>query len=881
MFSPKYFETWPDFISQWIFGYTAPPKALGPGQRLKIVGYIADAGTTYEGEAQMEFWVSSPHFVAQFVMNSNGMGTDKPKPEYKRNGEYWTKVSNSPILGGLKQKWPGIKREREQKLVAWSKGFGTTEAFPKYRQKENYWHLIKKGEEGWTFTFSVRVYSRYITSAIYYQYTFDPEAQPPPPMPIPPMFALQNNKVVQLAPGATSLPEKVEEDDKQTAEAKIKEEKILYHQNQIKILKNDIKIYQSMLSDATDPDSKAPIENMLLIKIADVQGQVDTINTIKTGNYTRTRTGWDEMVAGQMRANSRKEAAELMKPFMSEQVREDVLDRLPLADQAGARQWAKEQWEEAGDDQSKRTAVVRAITKQAQAAAIKEGREAEGEIDSLTNVITLLEGAQYAANLSMYGALFVVGASPVAMTYGFGSGAISGYHDQDMIGAGYTGATGAAINSIIGAASMYAPTVDYVISFYRGFTQLDENGNEAGVWGGIKSAGRTIIERKVMQHVALKAQRYQAGVQQARTKAGFAGKASDAQRTRAFKAQRKQGQRLVEQHQAVYKELKKLKKAGGKPYKRKALEHKLMDLTAEIKQKPHAKGFLKFAATPEQIKAYSITDRLHTTRVTKAFKAELVKQGVDIEGIKFKPIRNKGNTSPGMDLDLAVYTDQTHIRIRDPKSPGGYKSLDLYRSNKVMQKIFNKVYSRESGGRSAEKSWQMVTSNKHVEAYSDMSWLSVKQVGKYGEVALHKDFEVLKGASNVAGNPIAQINPAYANQASRVTQVKAHEMRHQDYRSRDNQNWEIYRGTAKDIESKILPNILERIKNTPTPKGRAQLRKNYDFYKKLTKAMKLHNNDPVASEHAVREITGYDDPVDVTSMVSSGLESLGAWGNRK
>ena len=875
LFSKQYYDKWPDMIIRWAFGFSPPPKALGPDQRLMISGYLADAGTTYLGHAQLTGILTSTHPVFDYALVGQVMHT--LKPEHKINGVYRSQALQSYELGGLKQKWPGMSKNRAGKYPPWSKGFKAMPDMSKPKEPQFAFRQIKRGEKDWTFTLEVRIRSNYITWAVYYQYTFDPLAPTPDPMPLPRQFTLKDNKIAQEPFKIVKTASKTKNAAEEPTEADLKKQKIEYHQNQIKILQEDITRYQAILAKAKDPAGRAPIENLLLGKTADIQGQLDAIAFIQSGNYVRTRTGWDEMVAGQMRANSRQEAAELMKPFTSIQTMERVFTLLPPKDRLQNRSWAEKSWREAGDDPAKRKAVVRAIAKRAASLNQAEAYLAEAEAANATGVIDTLESYQYMAHLTMYAAPFVVGASPVAMAYGFASGAISGYHGQDMIGAGYKGATGAAINSVVSAASYLAPSVDYVLSFYHGATQLDDKGNPAGVWGGVKAAGMTFIERKAMQYVTLGTQRFMARNQLGRSMAGMTKPAQNAQRSQAFKAQRQQGKRLVEQHQTVYQEYKALKKTGGKPYKLKALENKLMDLTAEIKQQPHAKGYLKFAATPEQQYAYNSTSTLHTKRVTQAFKTELIRQGVDTEGFDFKPIRNTGNTSPGMDLDLAVFTKNTHVRVKDPNSPGGYKTIDLYRGNKLFQKVFNKVYSRESGGRSAEKSWQMVTTNQHVEAYSDMAWLSVKKRGQSGNVPTDPRLAKLSGVSQTSGDSLSQINPQYAGQAARVTEVKAHEMRLQAERSRGNQNWEIYRGTSKDIKSKVLPNILQRIKNTNSASTRAKLRSNYEYYKKLSAAMDLHNHDPVDSEHSVKEITGFDDPVDVTSMVSAGIESLGKW----
>lgn len=123
-------------------------------------------------------------------------------------------------------------------------------------------------------------------------------------------------------------------------------------------------------------------------------------------------------------------------------------------------------------------------------------------------------------------------------------------------------------------------------------------------------------------------------------------------------------------------------------------------------------------------------------------------------------------------------------------------------------------------------------------------------------------------------DPLSALDPKYAEGAARVTEIKADEIGHQFGMSRDYRNWETYRGTSKDIKTKIMPLIAERLKTNLTPPQRQQAMQKYEFYKNLSSSMDLANNDPVAAERALKKLTGHQG-ADLVRMISMGIESLG------
>ncbi|MDH4185199.1 MAG: hypothetical protein OEV92_13305, partial [Nitrospinota bacterium] len=534
-----------------------------------------------------------------------------------------------------------------------------------------------------------------------------------------------------------------------------------------------------------------------------------------------------------------------------------LINLLPPIEREDTRLWAQSQLGPGEPDPEKLKKVARIIAERGQGFNQADAARYDEVAANQQVVIDTLENYQAAATVAMYATPFVSGGSTLALAYGLTQGGVTGYQTGGLLGEEGAGWQGAAVGAVTTAARFWSPRIDYAITFYEGYSAPGAGGEKAGVMGGLKNMATTFIQRKITGAITQKIVRYQAqsaaAAKQARLSAW-----RDAQRKVEFRQEREYGKAMVEEHQRAYLRFKELKKAGAPPAELHAAEQKLMDQTAAIKQAPHAKGYLKFDATPEQQAAYNSTSRLHTARVVRELKTELGKEGFDPKQLSFKPIRNAGATSPGMDLDLAMYSSQGNkVAYTDPKT-GKTSQIDIYTANATVQKIFNKVYARQSGGRTAHASWQMVTSGKHLEAYSDPNWLRIK---KYQEAGL---------------DPLAMVDPKYAADAARVTEVKAHEIRQQGGLGKDNQNWEIFRGTAKDIGTKVLPNIQARMDKTTDPKVLGKLKANLKFYTDLQKAMETANHDPVAAQQQIKGLTGYD-AVDVVHMTSAAIESMGKW----
>lgn len=83
-----------------------------------------------------------------------------------------------------------------------------------------------------------------------------------------------------------------------------------------------------------------------------------------------------------------------------------------------------------------------------------------------------------------------------------------------------------------------------------------------------------------------------------------------------------------------------------------------------------------------------------------------------------------------------------------------------------------------------------------------------------------------------------------------------------------------YRGTAKDIDSKVIPLLQSRVERAQTPPQRQEANVTLDFYRDLSRAMNRAVNDPISADKSVRQLTGMD-TLGAVELVGGAIEALG------
>lgn len=829
---------------------------------------------TYGDErVNAKIMMSSTNHVSNYVL-FNGRHTQWGEEKHV-NGVYSTLLAElrGAKIGGWKKLTPQQIQANEHPTLQTQTthlGFSPT---AKTQLWTTFWLL--PGEDGWTMHIDVIFNSAYNAGKYRYTYTYDSSMPPPPPT--DPQSQQTDNSLEtidnQTAEELAAATQSQLSDDQQAASndqppadlsaeqaaEKLKQEKIEFYQDQIKLLDDDIRRYQKMLSsieENSDKDQVVALNYLLIAKQADRQRELDQIATLITGNFTRTRTVFDEVVSMQMQANSRKTAIKIHEDLHRSQTIERLINLMPEDQRSDLRRWARKSLGSNSTDLEAQRKVAAVISKRVQEYYTAEAQEHLAEADAYQETIDTLEYYQVPATYMMYATPFVTGGPALALAYGITSGGIDGYFTGGILGPDNKGAAGAAVGSVLTSARYLSAKFDYALTFYEGYTMPDESGEQGGVYGALKHVAITFVKRQAVQkftQFGLRCQaRIQAQQQQAKLDAW-----RDSERKAEFEWQRRIGKERVKSHQAAYQNYKQLKASGASPMALKIAQQKLMDKTIAVMHSPHAKGYLKFNATKAEQYAYNSTSKLHINKVINEFKVELQKQGFDTTQLKFQTMRNAGNTTPGMDTDIGMVSTFANGRqiCRTDPATGKQSNMDLYRGGQAAQSIFNTVYRRNSGGRESAESWTQITTADSLESYRDKTWLNTSARCRKGL------------------NPKYGIDPKHASDAARITEQKLYEIE-QGHHPQSTKFWEKCRGTAKDIDSKVITLLKQKIINTGSQQKKTELRTKLKFYQDMSEALKLANHDPVAAEQAVKQLTGFD-PVEAMKMTTIGIEMLG------
>lgn len=199
-------------------------------------------------------------------------------------------------------------------------------------------------------------------------------------------------------------------------------EKVAFHQNNIKLLKEDIRRYGEMLDRAKDEESRQALHFSLTCKLADLQAERDAIVTITTGNYTRSRTAFDNLLAAQMTTNSRETTSKSNEALHGQGTLDRLITLLPTHEQESTRPWVRKQLEGSEKDPEKMKKVLQIVGHKAQALNQAEAAKYEelGAKEQLA--VDILENYQTPARLTRYATPFLTGGGSLALAYGWSKG---------------------------------------------------------------------------------------------------------------------------------------------------------------------------------------------------------------------------------------------------------------------------------------------------------------------------------------------------------------------------------------------------------------------------------------------------------------------------
>jgi len=323
---------------------------------------------------------------------------------------------------------------------------------------------------------------------------------------------------------------------------------------------------------------------------------------------------------------------------------------------------------------------------------------------------------------------------------------------------------------------------------------------------------------------------------------------SSAEELKIFQANRTRGEKTIKEFEDLNQSLKKAYLNKASQNEIAAIKKQIRAKTVEIQADPHAKNFIKYQG-----------DKLTQTRFNRSIKSvhkdvekkfyEKMRRDNKWGDFEVKEMRNASSSgSVGMDYDIGLIERSNFVKLPDGTMKPQYwlmkdgKPATRSLWQKEAQKCWNEAYE-EVTLKNAERSWENLTTRIHPESYQDLA--------------------VLDGNLN-------QVSKAWIQQTADVTRYKAMHMLKDGSMSKFEKLQEISRGTAKDLNTKLLP-IFENMQKTKQVSAAAE------HWKKVSSVLDdfgKNKIDPITAERRIAELTGGKSIPEVVDDMSYMMESF-------
>jgi len=589
-----------------------------------------------------------------------------------------------------------------------------------------------------------------------------------------------------------------------------------FYNLQIEELTEDISRYKEMMGKATTKDQKKQFSLMIMGKEADLQQQKDLLSAVKTGQFRHTKTKWDTYNAKITESRFIEESQKYQKKIRGAEYRIEMIKKIGemskkmiSQDDLGVRDWAERQKKSAlasGDD--KKLANIYAALQKKYRRNLEQGQVETGmEIATMDDY---LEAAEYvkdkadtafmiASTIQSGGTMYLYAAYS-GLTNGISEGIRSG------------------VRHAIRNLNMVTMTVG---SAYDGYNVVDpKTGKKAGLKGAATNVGITLAILGTC-HVAIK------GVVKASTVA------QKAYSKYAFEAaltaqEREMSITMVRQYETKLQKIEKLIRRGETTAARE--EAAVMEKeTEKLMANPHAKNYLKYNGSESTRQMYLQYENRVKTKVETRFKKMMEERGW--EEFELKEFRNAASgNSVGMDWDHGLVEENLKTMTINGKEVKVImkhgKPMTIQQFQKEGEKLFRQAY-HDVTGYSAEGSFATFTTSANAEAFKDVS--------------------ILK-------NP-AMADKDLAGQTAWTVKYKADHMlgKHSmGFITKAGKYGEACRGMAKEIRTKLIPNLLQT-------KNIKHYRQNFAFFEKLEKVLQDFGENKISiveADRSVRNLTG-------------------------
>jgi tetratricopeptide (TPR) repeat protein len=665
--------------------------------------------------------------------------------------------------------------------------------------------------------------------------------------------------------GVANTPPPTPEDiAKAEAEAKWKKERISEIRENITFLEKNLAREQEELGRETDTTRRGSYEFRVLGLRSDIQAEEDMIKSLETGLDVHTRSPFDEYAGAQFVQECQTEAREASQMVRAVIAANRMAALLPPDEAEKARAFIQRQFTPkaiAAHDVKAAHEVLQALGNTVQGHF--QGVAAQGESEAATAQFGMdaASNIKTAADTGM-GICSAFGGKPINYIYQAGTGYIEGGPVQALKAAG----------------SAWSNKIDYAITAYDTY-QKD---------GALSAGGAVLLkvaQNYTMEYIAGKFAGPGAGPEAAMRKPTLQEQFDAAK----FKQEREWGEALVKDFQQTQAELMKAGAAGASPEAIMKLQAAARDKAAAIASSLHAKNYLKYKADPAVGKAYDTHMRAIHAEADAGLMEELKQRKWNTEEMELMEFRNSASYGkPNMDRDVGLrerslwQVDENGLPMKGVRNPEAWttgpngqpmpkpqltkegKTMTLDEWREEAQALYNQAYRKASGGRSADIAMEGITTSTHPEAYKDLMWL---------------------------GQDKTLISQAWAGQAGDVTRYKAMHILNKGDPSAAyfTKLQEVARGTAKDLESKLLPLLKTatpisggglRAQSPISAEAIARSQAHWGEVQSVLQSFGRNDIDPITATRRIRELTGGKSIPEVVDSMATLLESLAKGGRR-
>ena len=657
--------------------------------------------------------------------------------------------------------------------------------------------------------------------------------------------------------------------DSLAREEQSKQESIKFHEENIKIIENNIRrdeesrrAAMSRLYAARTADEKASIQReiedydrRLMYQRSDIQSERDNINGLQTGHFVHTRSQFDDYAFNKVIIDAKVEAERYNRTKKAANILDKQINALPEDQRDAMRERADKLFYEDGalasGDFEKVRKLAGLVENQRLANELKIQAEAQEEVAWAD-----LKEAGANAVIMACGSV-TVGLAGEALAGAYGTTAAATIWGTRAVGAVYGGVTGyiagGPAKAASSAAGFFHPVTGAIASFIEGATAEGTEGMSVyeRLWEGTKAAGKDYLMGKAFEIGATAFAKTAAAVlPDGIVNFNLTGSLTSKQKLDVLRTQRErlEAEDAVKNFTRMNDEYIHLRAeaASGKNVPAATLEKMRTDINqmaASMNSDYHAKWFMKYKATPMQRAHFDQAVQANYREMYPKMTERLKDMKYDMSDIEFKQFRNSSSSgSSSMDLDLAPVSKTTG------KEPVFIKNGEKTTAAEFMrdaQQTMNTVY-REQHHISAKASEMNLTTSAHPEAYKtaellkkdvDYSKLKPEEIASIGDVLEVK-------VNTIEGNV----------RMTETTKLQA--------KSRE---------ATKEVENMLIPKLKQELKNATNVKDAERIAADIEYWQAMDKrlsAIGKETSNPYEIHrlnNEMRRATGGKDAVQVVN----------------